>query len=496
MPEVPAPSPWWALFAPLLVVALVWVVATPPSAGPDEPAHVLRAAAVAGGQVLGVPGPDPQDPAVVVEVPAGVAALPEPACFAGRPQQDASCSAPARAVGDPRAPVPAETIVGRHPPLYYALVGWAARALPGVGGLLLARAVSAAACAAFVATALHLARGSAWRVLGVLGATTPMAVSLFGVVNPNGLEAAAATALWAALVALVRSPAGAVPRAAVAAAGVSGIVTALLRPVSGLWVGLAVLAALAAARRGAVGEVLGDRAARAWAVAGAVVVAGALAWLAVVGNPLVDSTVRPPVPLSYGSAVVASVLRTPAYLEQLVGVLGWLDVRLPRALLAAWLGVAVALAVAGLRAGPPRAALALLAVGGAVVAVPALLEAGRVNDLGFIWQGRYTLPLAAGVPVLAAALVAGRGGGQAVAAAGAVLLAALQVVALVTALRRWTVGVDGPLALSGPGAWAPPVPPAVIVMAGVLAWAALLAVALGVRGGRRVHVLSVLSCSY
>ncbi len=138
------------------------------------------------------------------------------------------------------------------------------------------------------------------------------------------------------------------------------------------------------------------------------------------------------------------MLRTPAYVEQL-GVLGWLDVRLPAALHLGWLGVAAGLLVAGAR-GAAGAALALLAVAGAVAVVPALLEAGRINDLGFIWQGRYTLPLAAGVPVLAAALVAerwgdGRAGRRAV-GRGRGAAGRAQVVALVVRLRRWTVGVE------------------------------------------------------
>jgi hypothetical protein len=92
----------------------------------------------------------------------------------------------------------------------------------------------------------------------------------------------------------------------------------------------------------------------------------------------------------------------------------------------------------------------LLAV--AVVAVPVVLEARSISEVGYFWQGRYSLPLAVGLPLVAAA------GSRAAARRPAALLliavlAACHLVSYVIALGRYTVGTGRGLGLTG-GAWA------------------------------------------
>lgn len=42
---------WWVTFAVALFVGTMWALSVPPSGGPDEPAHMVKAAAVAGGDL-------------------------------------------------------------------------------------------------------------------------------------------------------------------------------------------------------------------------------------------------------------------------------------------------------------------------------------------------------------------------------------------------------------------------------------------------------------
>jgi len=103
----------------------------------------------------------------------------------------------------------------------------------------------------------------------------------------------------------------------------------------------------------------------------------------------------------------------------------------------------------------------LLAV--AVVAVPVTLEARSISEVGYFWQGRYTLPLAVGLPLLAAASSRTRAGRWATPVLLGVL-AVCHLVSFVVALGRYTVGKGQGLGLLG-GDWAPPLPALVLVVA-------------------------------
>ncbi len=94
-----------------------------------------------------------------------------------------------------------------------------------------------------------------------------------------------------------------------------------------------------------------------------------------------------------------------------------------------------------------------------VVFVPVLVEYARARSVGFIWDGRYTIPLAIGIPLVAAvlidhsqAMVGMRSRMVAVLGAGVTLGSFL---AFAEALRRYSVGVTGPLDYFH-GRWSPP----------------------------------------
>ena len=85
----------------------------------------------------------------------------------------------------------------------------------------------------------------------------------------------------------------------------------------------------------------------------------------------------------------------------MIAVFGWIDIPAPSLTFAVWflaLGGMIALAI--LASSRPWALV--LRLGDRIDPVlPVLLEAWQVRDVGYQWQGRYTLPLAVSIPVLA-----------------------------------------------------------------------------------------------
>ncbi|WP_232083325.1 DUF2142 domain-containing protein, partial [Arthrobacter sp. SO5] len=104
----------------------LWALASPLMSVPDEPAHAIKAAAVARGQLSADTHGKQGDPAVVV-VPAYFAELGPQTCTAFRPDLTAACAPQL----DPthRGPVTAATTAGNYNPFYYMLVGLPSRLL-------------------------------------------------------------------------------------------------------------------------------------------------------------------------------------------------------------------------------------------------------------------------------------------------------------------------------------------------------------------------------
>ncbi len=104
-----------------LAVGVTWVGGIGRYGGPDEPAHVLRAYAVAHGDVLGVRTAGLPSGYRAVTVPRSLGTG-DPTCYRHDPTLPSTCStpAPADASGDTAF---VATSAGVAPPLYYALVG-------------------------------------------------------------------------------------------------------------------------------------------------------------------------------------------------------------------------------------------------------------------------------------------------------------------------------------------------------------------------------------
>ncbi|HUC37176.1 MAG TPA: DUF2142 domain-containing protein [Acidimicrobiales bacterium] len=475
---------WWVTLVVLFALSAAWSLATPLTAAPDEPAQIIKAAAVVRGEFLGTPAPPTRagpSAYVAVQVPAVFARSPAvPRCFAMQPDIAASCSPTFR--GSARG-LRVYTYVGRYPPLYYLVVGLPSLWLESGAGVRLMRMLSALVCCALLASAFESAASSRWARLGVLGlaiAVTPMVLFLNGTVNPNSVEIAAALDLWISGLVLLTDNVLATSRRLMARVGFAAAVLVEMRGVSWLWLGLAVVGLLALARRPCIAAVARDRVAWAWgAVAGAS--AGFSAWWTVNYSSLAvlpSGTPHPRTPLS--SLIETGIGETEAFLREMVGIVGWLDTPAPTLTFYLWFAL-VALALgAGLAFGARRASWVLAGVAVATVAVPVVLQVPVAARIGFAWQGRYTLPLAVGIPVVAAYALSSNRQLERVGFRPAGLMVGATVVAqaamFLLALRRYTVGLGGPLNPFG-GTWAPPLGAGgatVLFGAGLLGYAAWL----------------------
>ena len=483
----PARRQWWSLFGALFLIGALWSVASPLFSIPDEPAHVVRAAAVARGQLVGQErvGEGPTDQCVrdvagpttgpvtciYFTLPAIFGAgYGVPGCFSYTPDVTADCAPDLR--GSTSTARVASTS-GSNPPLYYFVVGLPSLVFRSAFGVHLMRLASAAAAAALLASAFVSARavgGGRVAPAGVLVAATPMVLYLAGSVNPNGFEAAAAIGLWAAGTALLG---GSEDRRLPVRAAVAGIALALTRPLSPLWTAMIGLTLVAATPGPLLRQRGRDRRLRR---AGAAIVVGAgvgSAWH-LLAQPL-GGSLGGGSNLGPGAHLRQSLGATMHRLANIVGELGWLDTPAPALAVVIWLGFVGFFLVAALSTAPPRPAVVLIGLVAAVVAVPVALEVSQAPRLGLVWQGRHALPLAVGVPLLAAVLAGPllEGAGRRVLAVTAVATAVGHAAVFWWGLRRYSVGFDH---LFGPVRWSPPLVPAVVL--GVLFTAAVSAFSL------------------
>jgi hypothetical protein len=160
----------------------------------------------------------------------------------------------------------------------------------------------------------------------------------------------------------------------------------------------------------------------------------------------------------------------------MIGRFGWLDTQAPAPTWFLWTAALAFVFFLALVWVDRRRALALLGLLGAVILVPLLIESTPYQSAGTFWQGRYTLPLAVGVPIVAAfALESTEAGRRLVnkrfAWTVGFVLGAAHFLAYAQNLRRYTVGYDGPIRFWSNPDWMPPLPPLLLTAAytGVLA---------------------------
>ena len=398
----------WIFLAVGLCIG-AWSLATPLGAAPDEPEHLVQAAAVVRGQFDGpqVPvhyGPLSLGKIGTVHVPAWVTDITDPT---GISLDSPICrTASSCQIGTPLGLSSTRTITSatqfsNYPPLYYLIVGGPTLLATGTGALYGVRLLGVLLDSLLIALGLYLLVRYHGRpvLIGALIALTPSVLFFGSVVNSSGTEIAAGFATWCAGLCIVAAEE--VSRPLIVLTSSAFAVLILCRPTS--WVTalviLLVLGVLGGWRRC---RQLVGRLRPLWTtLILALAVVGS--FLLIVGTPTLLGIKEHP-SLSLEGSVRLTLRLMGGQLRQTIGVFGWLDVLAPTWVIALWVVAIVALVVYALAVSQrARRALPLLAL--AVFAYPFLFETSQLNTVGPYWQGRYWLPLAVGLPLVAAAVL-------------------------------------------------------------------------------------------
>lgn len=459
-------------FAIFFALSGSWALASPMGSGPDDQAHLVKAAATARGEINGRSGHLEQggtlEPVHYFQVPAVYAKVDgfdtyDAACYSFKDTVPASCARPIRGSS---ALVSLPTTAGHYDPIYYGAVGWPSLLFPGLTGMYLMRLTSALLCSLMLAAAMYLAaqwRRPAFAMLGVSAAATPMALFINGLVNPNSAELSSALLGWCAALSITMDPRPELFKRRLTLLAIAFSVLANARPLGAEWIFAIVAVALFVVRRGALAGIWRARATWVAAAVTGVFVLFGVGWSLTHG----DTAKIPYTPAyAFGPAAHTTLNNTSWYIHQMIGIFGWLDTPVPTVTLDLWIGVILLLAVIAWACGRLRDGIALLSVLIGVIIIPVLAQGVEAKHVGFIWQGRYLLAFAVGLPILAGWVLSDRATQipavlqTRIAAVALSLLAFANFAAFFRSMRRYAVGLNKALIpthlhWSPPGTWLP-----------------------------------------
>lgn len=454
-------SCWWTAFVTLGVLGGILALALPPGSQPDEPAHLVKAAAVARGH-LGWSGRSTDIGAapgqitmthLLIEAPfAFVDLSPATACAVAPPPQPWSCTRPA---STDTTPVVNDVYIGAYPPLPYLLMGWPSLVLEPDAATHAARLSVVVICAALYASAfvaIRRATRSPFGTWGVALAITPAAVFFSAAANPMGLEIAASVCVGASLLELLspRAPDDRVSGSAVARTALAAGLLVNTRPASlAVFALVALVMVVGAGTRARLAALARDRYCQLGAIAVGVATLAGAGWF-LYARPL-DSVLGIRQPDETRIEVARHSLGLlPVRARELVGVFGWGDTNVPSWMAYGWLVLIGVLVVAALVVGTGRQRVVLTGLVVVNVAIPTVAELPKAHDLGYIWQGRYSLPFFVAVPIYAGWCAARRRADRRwvppVAVVGAGFVGLSMVVSIGMALTRIAQGTIHPRA--------------------------------------------------
>lgn len=409
--------PWLLALIGFFLVSTGWAFASPMSTSPDEPSHMVKAAATARGEFVNSTSRHEvsggfEKTWLGYPLPAKYGTLDAmSACYRNQ-LYSAACG---QKFGTDNSTAIVETSAGNYNPLYYFPVGIPSLVLPGISALYGMRLASALLNSALLAAAVGIAAGwrrPGWPVLGVVACGTPMALFLSGTVNSNGMEATAAVLAWTAAMSLALDDdpkPGQVTRRAVGLA-IGGVLLANTRSLGIAFVATVVVALMIVAGARKLAWLARFRAVQI--MAGMLVLGGvaAFVWNRYAAS-LTSSNLSFPT-LTPGSVFEQVFWSSGTYIDEVVGNLGWLDVALPPGTLIAWFAVAGLLILCAFAVARWREVLVLAVLTLGTALIPIIAQLLEYKRFGIGWQGRYILAWVLGLPVLAGLLMSRRIGAK------------------------------------------------------------------------------------
>ena len=386
----------------LFFVALFcWSLASPIGSGVDEPAHVIKAVGSAHHQGIGIDGGKGLPSAVrLMRVPAAFASK-NWTCFHLHLTDGAGC---VRAQNSATL-VSAPTAAARYFPAYYAAVGLPSLFGHSTGTIYLMRVMSDLLSAIMlgIAAGASLCYGrSRLMSISLLVAMSPTAFYLGSVVNPNGLEISAGIAAWVTWLVMMQRPPGDSPRSLEIAAFSSVIVLTLCRSLSPIWALLIILSTIALSPYRS-RDFLTRRSSRIGIALLGLAVVIQSGWTLVAKSYLIlgGAYRNPRHPPSTWQYLLLDLGRIPDYLEQSVGILGWLNLGPPSFTYFVWVMVAGAMCLVAMGVSRSREVAVLVSVILASLLISIALDVWNSPSNGLVWQARYTMPFAVGIPIVA-----------------------------------------------------------------------------------------------
>jgi hypothetical protein len=208
---------------------------------------------------------------------------------------------------------------------------------------------------------------------------------------------------------------------------------------------------------------------RIWAAVVAACTVAQLLWVQLVGTLDEEHSLFVPEHLARSDALREALGRSFGWYRQMIGWFGWLDTPSPMLTVVLWTLVLSGLLFLAVTFGQTRWVVAAAVVLAVTAVLPVVLEYLSLQDVvAGRWQGRYALPFAVGVPLLAAVAIERddvdvRVSHSAFPIVVAIVLGIAQVAAIAQNLRRYTVGYDGNVWFLVDPLWSPPLGAATVL---------------------------------
>ena len=391
-------TPTTLMFLFILIVSLMYAFTQPIYGVSDEPAHVVKAVASGRGEFVG-PNVIGQfgNSATEYQIPAAYDSIWNFVCYNGDVNATPKCS---EQLTNDRKLVPVSTTAGNYPPLYYITVGWIGNVFVGPWGIYLMRIATSFIVAlllvlSFKQSLKFLSRSRA--ITASMIAFTPAVAAFAGTVNPFSVEVAAATLFWTTSISIFVRKEGKKFLKSDYLLIISGVLLALIRPVSFFWIAIIELFLLFFFYEPTRAKRKSNSKTTQLAVAAAVFVISVGANFS--RNGITAFGASGPAGGSMLGNMRISYERSADYLRQLFGFFGWTHFYPPIYVPLIFCGAAIFVG-ARIYNRSRRQIVCLLLLVIFIVYSPTVLEGLRAASNGWGYQGRYILAVAVGLPFL------------------------------------------------------------------------------------------------
>jgi hypothetical protein len=461
--------------------ALSWSIGVPLLSSSDEPAHIMTAAADARGQLIKKPVLNWQSPEAKVVIPKTFAVTEQESFCYSLSYQPSNCKlskaqcaeqfntdnlpCSLSLLSDHTATTTA-TYTGNYPPMYYVVTGLPTLVSSSYKVMYFMRFMSVLMGAFFIALAFFIVyKWSTNPIMfaGVSLSLAPAVTYLVGMVNPSGLEISAAISFWVAGTIIAKERFKEIPRHLLGAVSLSAVALTLSRQDGPEWLLISTVILLMIANRGLFSKLLKNKIFPYLVGIVAVVFVIAMAWIVDRHSTVVLAGQT--YPRGTGMFFIAqSVLsNSRIFINEMIGQLGWNNAPVPFLTILIWyigLGCLVVCALTSTSKKQWRNLVGLLGLIAAVVFIPVIYTIIYAHKYGDILQGRYMLPGAVGITIIAAALAKDVVAKSISLTKTIIVLVAIgNVAAYGWVLRQYVAGVSSYNILKKlPGGWTPPVP--------------------------------------